>query len=168
MACSDRTIKMTISVILCAVAVLLLGGCDATQLVIFNQRQANNDADVTPTGLVVIDDSVEAWGVDDYVLNSAVIAGDQLKLNISYGGGCRDHVFTLVAASTFEGSSPVELKVTLAHDADNDPCEAFFTENYHFDLTPIKAMYQITYQEESGVVVLGLKGVENDQLVYAF
>ena len=163
-----ETAKMLISMSLWVVAVVLLGGCDAEELAIFNQGQANDDADVTPTGLVVIDDSAEEWGVDAYVLNSAVIAGDQLKLNISYGGGCRDHVFTLVAASAFEGSSPVALKVTLAHDADNDPCEAFFTEEHHFDLTPIKAMYQITYQEESGVVVLHLEGIENDQLVYAF
>ena len=42
-------------------AVLLLCGCDAAQLVIFNQRQANDDADVTPTGLVVIDDSAAEW-----------------------------------------------------------------------------------------------------------
>ena len=107
-------------------------------------------------------------GVDAYVLNSAAVVGDQLELNVSYGGGCRDHVFTLVAASAFQGASPVALKVALAHDADNDPCEAFLTEEYHFDLTPIQAMYQITYQEESGVVVLHLEDIENDQLIYAF
>ena len=166
MARSNWTIKILISVSLWAV--LLLCGCDAAQLVVFNQRQANDNTDVTPTGLAVIDDSAEEWGVDAYVLNSAVIVGDQLELSISYGGGCRDHVFTLVAATTFEGSSPVALQVSLAHDADNDPCEAFLTEEHHFDLTPIQAMYHITYQEESGVVVLHLEGVENDPLVYSF
>ena len=35
-------------------------------------------------------------------------------------------------------SDPVELNVFLAHDAHNDPCEAYPTERYAFDLPPLK------------------------------
>ena len=119
------------------------------------------DPDAIQTGTVVIADAAEAWGVDEYVLNSAVITDDRLELSISYSGGCKNHEFTLVCSSTFEDSSPAQLRVSLAHNANNDPCEAFPTDEYHFDLNPIKVLYQTTYQQEAGVVILLLKAAPN-------
>ena len=117
--------------------------------------------DAIQTGTVVIADAPDEWGVDEYFLNTAAIIDDQLELSISYSGGCKNHEFTLVASSTFEDSSPAQLNVSLAHNANNDPCEAFPTETYHFDLTPIKTLYQTTYQQESGTVILLLKAAPN-------
>ena len=117
--------------------------------------------DAIQMGTVVIADASEAWGVDEYVLNSAVIIEDRLELSISYSGGCAKHEFTLVCSSTFEDSSPAQLRVSLAHNANNDPCEAFPTDEYHFDLNPIKVLYQTTYQQEAGGVILLLQAAPN-------
>lgn len=155
-------------VVLSAVVVMGLCGCEVADPVVFHWNQGNDDDDVIQTGMVVISDEAENWGVDDYVVNAGRIVDDTLQLSLSYGGGCRDHVFTLVASSTFEDTSPLQLRAVLAHNADNDPCQAYFTFQYSFDLNPIKVLYQTTYGQESGVVVLHLEGVENDRLVYEF
>ena len=113
--------------------------------------------DAINMGRVVIADAVEEWGVDEYVLNSATITDDTLVLNVSYGGGCEDHQFTLVASGVFLESFPVQLSVSLAHNANSDPCEAWLTEDYHFDLSAIKSLYQAAYQQEAGTIILLLK-----------
>ncbi len=124
------------------------------------------DPDAVQMGTVVIADAPDEWGVDGYVLNAATITGDSLELSLSYSGGCAAHQFTLVCSSFFLESDPVQLGVSLAHNANNDPCEAFPTETYRFDLTPIKTRYQKAYQQEAGVVILLLKDAPN--LVYEF
>ena len=117
-------------------------------------------------GTVVIADKAENWGTDDYVLNAATIVGDTLTLNVSYSGGCERHDFTLVAAHGFMESDPVQLRVTLAHDANNDACEAYPTEDYHFDLGEIKTLYQEAYRQKAGTIVLRLAGAPDGQIVY--
>ena len=90
------------------------------------------------SGTVVVSNAPGNWGDDDYVLNAAAIAGDVLTLNVSYGGGCATHRFTLVAAEIFMESFPVQLAVLLAHDANGDACLAWLTEDYRFDLSVIR------------------------------
>ena len=124
--------------------------------------------DEIKTGLVVITDRIEEWGVDEYVLNSATITDDMLVLNVSYGGGCEKHQFTLISSGVFLESFPVQLRVSVAHNANNDPCEAWLTDDYHFDLTAIRILYQEAYQQEAGTIILLLEGAPNGQLVYKF
>jgi len=128
--------------------------------------------DVSPnevnTGSVVITDTDGNWGTDDYVLRDAVITDDSLRLRVSYSGGCRTHEFTLVTSGTFLESSPVHLPVSVAHNANDDPCEAYPTEDYYFDLTDIKAIYQEGYPQDAGSIILLLENAPNGQLVYQF
>ena len=127
--------------------------------------------DVTPpepiTGRVVVEDS-RSWGSDSYVLNSAAIKGDELTVNVSYGGGCRTHVFTLVISPTFAESDPVQLSATLAHEASDDPCEAWLTEDYVFDLALVRSRYRASYGSGAAKVVLQIEGASGDGLVYEF
>ncbi len=96
----------------------------------------------------------EVWGGDHHVLNDAAVDGDILTLNVSYGGGCEPHEFTLVISGSFVDAEPVELHAVLAHDANNDSCEAFLTEEYIFDLDVIKTRCQDRYRQDAGTVVL--------------
>jgi hypothetical protein len=124
--------------------------------------------DAIKTGTVVIADTVEEWGIDEYVLNSAMITDDRLELNVSYGGGCEKHQFTLVSTGVFLEPFPVQLRVDLAHNANNDSCEAWLTDDYHFDLSAIKILYQAAYQQEASTTILLLEDAPNGDLVYAF
>ena len=116
----------------------------------------------------VIGATPEAWGTDTYVINTATIEGDTLRVNVSYTGGCETHEFTLVAEERFLESFPVQLRLSLAHDANSDPCEVSITEDRRFDLTPIKAVYQKGYQTETGTIVLRLKDAPPSDLTYEF
>ena len=103
----------------------------------------------------------EACGSDAFAVETAAeqapfIDGDTLTVTVSYSGGCREHDFTLVPADVFMESYPVKFNVTLVHDARGDPCEAYPTEAYAFDLTPVKELYQEAYRTEEGVMILGL------------
>ena len=120
------------------------------------------------SGTVVVSNAPGSWGDDDYVLGAAAIAGDALTLNVSYGGGCATHRFTLVASETFMESSPVRLAVLLAHDANGDACEAWLTEDYRFDLRVIRDRYREAYGRGPGEVVLLLDDAPSGRLVYAF
>ena len=106
-------------------------------------------------------------GDDPYVVNSAAVDGDRLTLSVSYSGGCRNHVFTLVI-SKFQESDPVQLPAVLAHDANGDTCEAWPTESLSFDLGLVRTRYRQFYGPGPGKVVLLIRGVSGDGLVYEF
>ena len=110
----------------------------------------------------------DRWGTDPFQLNAASIMGDTLSVSVSYGGGCRTHRFTLVASNAFMESYPVQLRASLAHVANEDPCRAWVTADYDFDLTPIKRRYQEGYRQEAGTIILILEDNPGDGLVYEF
>ena len=124
--------------------------------------------DIEKIGTAVIAASTEAWGTDAYVINTATIEGDTLQINVSYTGGCETHAFTLVAEERFLESFPVQLRVSIAHNANSDTCEDSITEDHSFDLTPIKTAYQKGYQTETGTIVLRLKDAPPSNLTYEF
>ena len=119
-------------------------------------------------GGVVVAGADATLGDDDYVLNSATITGDKLTVSVSYSGGCRTHVFTLVIAASFVEGSPVRLPAVLRHDANGDPCEAFPTESRVFDLALVRSRYRAVYGPGAGRVALQLDGAPEDGLVYEF
>ncbi len=110
----------------------------------------------------------EAWGTDEYVINTATIENDILHINVSYTGGCETHEFTLVAEPRFLESFPVQLRVSLAHNANSDTCEDSITEDHQFDLTPLKEVYQKGYRTDQGTIVLRLKEAPPSDLTYEF
>ena len=120
------------------------------------------------TGAVFVGDAGNRFGTDTYALNSATITDDTLNISVSYSGGCEEHQFTLVASDIFLESFPVQLPASIAHNANGDTCEAYPTENYRFDLTPIKTMYQEAYRQEAGTIILRLKDAPDGNLVYEF
>ena len=119
-------------------------------------------------GRVVVADTAATLGDDDYVLNGATITGDTLAISVSYSGGCRTHVFTLVIAASFVESTPVRLPAVLRHDANGDTCEAWPTESYALDLALVRARYREVYGPGAGTVALQLDGVPEESLVYEF
>lgn len=129
-------------------------------------------------GQVVINDmgvTAAHWGRDPYVMrtrgsDAPFIEGDTLTLTVSYSGGCEVHEFTLVASDAFMESYPVQLAVSLAHDANGDLCRGYPTETYTFGLAPIRDLYRENYQQDTGTIVLRLRDAPEDvpDLVYTF
>ena len=131
-------------------------------------------------GTVVINDALaplQRWGSDDFEIrtdgdHAPFIDSDTLTVTLSYGGGCEAHDVTFVAypSDALPESYPVRLDVSLSHDANGDACEAYLTDTYVFDLTPIRARYQEAYGDGAGTVILLLRDAPQDipDLVYAF
>ena len=120
------------------------------------------------SGAVVVSEAPHLHGRDPFVLNDAAVAGDTLSLNLSYAGGCARHEFTLVASELFRESEPVQLPVSLAHDANGDSCEAWLTEDYEFDLSVLRDRYRRAYGDGPGRIVLLLEGAPGGPLLYVF
>ena len=142
-------------------------GCDRMENQVIDKTDEAAD-DIGKVGNVVTSATTAEWGTDEYTINAATIQGDTLSINVSYSGGCETHEFTLVAEPVFLESFPVQLRVSLAHNANGDTCEESLTEDYHFDLTPIKQVYQTGYQTDEGTIVLRLRDAPPSDLFYDF
>ena len=114
----------------------------------------------TWAGQVVITPDTDAphWPSDQVTIQGFTIRGDSLELAVTFGGGCRDHAFTLLSDAAWMESYPVQVGVKLAHDANGDNCKALLSRVLRFDLSPLKAAYSASYQATSGIMKLNIRG----------
>ncbi len=76
---------------------------------------------------------------DPIYLHEAFVDEDCLQIKISYSGGCKQHTIDLARMHPWiPGSSPVPV-FEIRHNANGDMCEAYFTREFRFDLSPLKA-----------------------------
>ncbi len=75
---------------------------------------------------------------DPIYLHEAFVDGDCLYLKISYSGGCADHIIDLARMNPWYAGSTNIPTFEIRHDANGDLCEAYFTKEFSFDLTPLK------------------------------
>ena len=161
------TIVFIPSLTLCTLLLAIGIGCERMDNQVIDKTVEATD-DIEKIGNTVIALTPEAWGTDEYVINAATVEDGTLRVNVSYSGGCETHAFTLVAEERFLESFPVQLRVSLAHNANGDTCEAFITEEHVFDLVPIKEVYQKAYRTDAGTIVLRLKDAPPSDLTYEF
>ncbi len=95
---------------------------------------------------------------DSVLINDVSIIGKKIVINVSYGGGCKDHLFRLIASDSWLESYPVQTPVLFSHESNDDMCEAFFTELFSFNLNPLKERYQELYRETSATIHLRIEG----------
>lgn len=89
----------------------------------------------------------------------ASINGDCLDLNLTFGGGCNEHLFDLYWDGSFMKSFPPQVNLRLFHDKKGDACKAIVEQKASFDLKPI---------QNGGEVVINLyvDGNETQTLTY--
>jgi hypothetical protein len=90
------------------------------------------------------------WHADQLVIDSARIVADTLIVHATHGGGCARHGYAAVAWNGWLESFPVQVGVVLAHDANNDPCDALLQPTLRFDLTPLREAYDVAYRRGAG------------------
>lgn len=95
-------------------------------------------------------------------VSHAVVAGDKLLMQITYGGGCARHDFQLDWNGVIRESFPPGVTLTLTHNGHNDPCKALLTEELEFDLSVVEGLPQermiITLQTPDGVQEVTYEG----------
>jgi hypothetical protein len=89
---------------------------------------------------------------DPVDVNRFLMQGNTLVLQVAYGGGCKDHTFSLCYGPEFGESYPVQTTLRLVHDAHGDTCEAYPSQELRFDLTPLAAAYERSYRSSAGQI----------------
>ena len=116
---------------------------------------------------IIIDDSYyQDTPKDPFTINKVRLFKNILYFDISYGGGCMEHDFQLIASSFME-SEPVQINVLLSHEDNDDPCDMWITENLGFDLSSLKKSWQYQYQEKSGEITINIQDW-SDLIYYEF
>lgn len=75
---------------------------------------------------------------DEFKVSQAVIEADQLKIDVTYSGGCERHNFDLYWDGSYQESFPQQVQMVLVHDANSDPCERSIQETLIFDLLDLE------------------------------
>jgi hypothetical protein len=89
------------------------------------------------TNIPIIDVRADyTWpgSTDPFTLNEVKVEGDNLMVTVTYGGGCKDHVFQMHSKGQFMKSLPPQLSLYLEHESNDDNCRALITETFNFDL----------------------------------
>lgn len=107
--------------------------------------------------VIVRDATAPLWPRDPVTIHAVAVRGDSLELNVSFGGGCSDHAFLLLADAAWAESYPVQIGVRLAHDRNGDTCKALLSRVLRFDLSPLKAAYEASYHSRTGTVRLNVR-----------
>jgi|GEM_PF-3816941 len=76
--------------------------------------------------------------MDPYQVDYARIIEDTLLLGVSYGGGCRNHSFCLIAFNYYLETYPIQADLILSHNSNEDPCDAWISSELNIDMTPLK------------------------------
>ncbi len=94
------------------------------------------------SGLCAQEGGQECVGVGTLTIENAAVVGDELVVDVAYGGGCQVHDIGLCWNGVVEESLPPQTGIDLSHDAHGDACDAWIMEQRKLDLLPIKAGLQ--------------------------
>lgn len=75
---------------------------------------------------------------DPVFLHEAFVDGDCLQIKLSYSGGCQEHTIDLARMHPWYASSTNIPTFEIRHNANGDLCEAYFTKELRYNLTPLK------------------------------
>ena len=95
--------------------------------------------------IVKFDTDPALWPQDPFQIQAAEVSGHTLQVSLSYGGGCRIHDVKVVAWGGWMESNPVQVRLFLSHEDFDDPCDAWITRDFSFDLVPLKLAYEADY-----------------------
>jgi hypothetical protein len=95
----------------------------------------------------------DAAASDAFRLLEVSVSGDQLEIEVEYGGGCREHLFEIIAAPTFLESWPVQANIYMTHESHDDLCRALVRKKLTFSLQPLKEAFQHLYPKNDSLIL---------------
>ena len=82
-------------------------------------------------------ENYDSLASDPIIIHEAFVDGECLNIKLSYSGGCKEHQIDLARIHPLEASSSTVPTFEIRHNANNDLCEAYFTQELRFNLTPL-------------------------------
>ena len=83
-------------------------------------------------------DNYDSLARDPVFIHEAFVDGDCLQIKLSYSGGCQEHTLDLARMHPWESGSSTVPTFEIRHNANGDLCEALYTKELRYDLTPLK------------------------------
>lgn len=112
-----------------AAALALFAACAGTSDSFFGKE---------PRDFIEVEDISQVPESDPFTMRDLRIENDSLKFTAAYGGGCREHVFTLYAARAKDSANTGMLYVQ--HNANTDLCRAMINDDsVAFDLHGLRS-----------------------------
>ena len=99
--------------------------------------------------LVICPEEIVSDPID---VQSYLLAGSSLTLEVGHSGGCGAHDYALCFDPSSRASFPEQFTVRLIHDAHGDTCAAALSPTLKFDLTKIAETYNQANQANGGIV----------------
>jgi len=99
---------------------------------------------------------------DELSINSVIISGNILIINVTYSGGCNEHSFDMVGSQMVAKSLPPIRQIKLIHKNNGDLCKSLVTKTIIVD---IREMADI--QESGSEIILNLQGYQG-RISYVF
>lgn len=86
-------------------------------------------------------------------IDTVFIEGNTMYIDLTYGGGCKDHEFQLIGSLAIAKSYPPIRGIQLVHKANEDNCRALVRKRLEVNIE------EIAYQQEEGSeIYLSLEG----------
>ena len=96
----------------------------------------------------------DAAASDAFRLLEANVSSDLLELEVEYGGGCREHLFEIIAdPNAFLESDPVQANIYMTHESHDDLCRALVRKKLTFSLQPLKQAFQRLYPKNDSLIL---------------
>ncbi|MFQ5639828.1 MAG: DUF6174 domain-containing protein [bacterium] len=118
---------------------------------------ASNDCDSTNC-VILTEQHPDSIQLDTFQLLSASISGDDLTIEISHSGGCKEHEYDLfmspaVFLESFSEALPVQANLFLRHNGNGDACKALIQTSLTFNLCPIAELYLQNFGRKDEIVL---------------
>lgn len=129
-----------------------------------NPTEQVNNADKKITLRDINIDEKYSWPgtTDPFSIQATRISGDSLLIDVSYGGGCEVHEFSMTSNKMWMKSNPPQLNIYLEHNSRQDKCRAMIYETLAFDLRAVR------YKPEKGSVRLIINGDREKMISYDY
>lgn len=99
---------------------------------------------------------------DPVTITSATVDGNTLKIDISYSGGCKEHMFDLVGSFAIMKSLPAQRSIKLLHNSKDDTCREFIEQTVEFDIS------ELAYKKEAGSEIILLLNGYREPITYKY
>lgn len=70
---------------------------------------------------------------DPLTIDTVYMQGNQLFIDVTYGGGCQDHTFEVIGSPMIAKSYPAQRAIQLVHHANGDLCKALVKKTIQVD-----------------------------------
>ena len=144
------------------------GNQNETQAMYFVRKSTTSNADpvlLYPTIEAGGPDIVEIPPGDPYKILQASIVEDEMQIKVQYGGGCKEHDFSMVISIGEVIGVPNTAIGYLRHEAYNDACEALITEDLVYDLTPFKEQWKQLTGKSDGTIEITINDLHTGNVM---